>query len=192
MVQYCFVKESSAITYFIDDRYLRFDANTRHIKVYFRNWSLLIKVLVNENLATRKVILSHTKSIEEVTSPLGLYLSSTSLVDTSVKPLKLNLKSPFRVYIWAFHDQRSQSDQRVGEDYEDERLWSDSANQKTEAGALANKSTVLWDSVTANIPVLNQTQSRTFNSSSEARSGMNLCLLFVIKWLFVVMLPLLP
>ena len=111
------------------------------------------------------------------------------IIDTSVKPLKFNLKSPFKVYIWAFHDQRSQSGQRVGEDDEEERLWSDSANQKTEAGALANKSTGLRDSVTGNVPVLNQTHSRTLNSSSEARSGMNLCLLIVIKWLFVVMLP---
>lgn len=112
------------------------------------------------------------------------------IIDTLTRPLKLNLKSLFSVYIWAFHDQRSQSGQRVGDRGEEaERLWSDSANQETEAGVLTNQSTGMRDSVTTNISVINQTQSQTLNSSSGARSRINFCLLFVIKWLFGVMSP---
>ena len=69
------------------------------------------------------------------------------------------------------------------------RLWSDSANQETEAGALANHSAGMKESVTSNISVINQTQSQTLNSGSEARCGMNFYLLLVIKWLFGVMSP---
>lgn len=112
------------------------------------------------------------------------------IIDSLTRPLELNLKSLFSVYIWAFHDQRSQSGQRVGEGGEEaRRLWSDSANQETEAGVLANQSTGMSHSVTTNISVINQTQSQTLNSSSEAHCGMNICLLFVIKWLFGVMSP---
>ena len=68
------------------------------------------------------------------------------------------------------------------------RLWSDSADQETEAGALANHSAGMKDSVTSNISVINQTQSQTLNSGSEARCGI-LYLLLVIKWLFGVMSP---
>ena len=69
------------------------------------------------------------------------------------------------------------------------RLWSDSANQETEAGSLANHSAGMKDLVTSNISVINQTQSQTLNSGSEARCGMNLYLLLVIKLLFGVMSP---